>query len=71
MIIASAILWYISGIAGFVYWWTSEFDLESPEIALAVLLGLLGPITFVMGYIIHKPSTPNKIFMKKRNSNNE
>lgn len=63
-IIAVAVLWYALGFAGFVYWWTKDYDFTQSEIGGAVFFAFLGPITFVMGWMVHGDT--DKVLFKKR-----
>jgi hypothetical protein len=70
MYIILGIIWYLSGVASFIYWWTSEFDIKSRQVLvmlLALCAGLFGPISFIFGFIIHgEPGNPGKVLIKKR-----
>lgn len=59
--------WYAIGVASFVYWWTSEFDLKPQDVAFGAIVGIVGPFVFLLGWIIHGDSLGNaSILMKKR-----
>lgn len=61
------LLWYISGVASFIYWWTSEYDLTGKELVLGLCVGAAGPLVWPMGRIIHgKPSKKQPIIFKKK-----
>lgn len=64
MLILCLILWYISGMSSFVFWWTSEYDLTSNEVPLIFFNGFIGPISWILGYILHNKGT--KILFKRR-----
>jgi hypothetical protein len=52
-------LWWVVGVAAFVYWWTQDCDLGWSEAILACFAGLMGPIAILFGYMLHgKSSTP-------------
>ncbi len=53
MNIAVVILWYLIGLGGFVYWWTTEFDLKLSTIPILLFAGLVGPLTWFYGFVIH------------------
>ncbi len=55
-VIALCLLWYISGVWGFIYWWTTEYDLELEEFLLALVEGFLGPVTWLLGAFFHGSS---------------
>jgi hypothetical protein len=58
-------LWWASGIAGFIYWWTSEFDFEVVDIIPVIFVGSLGPLAFIFGCIAHNTDS---IIIKGRKS---
>lgn len=45
--------WLISGPASFVFWWTKEHDFTLKYVPMAILTSVLGPVTFVIGWIVH------------------
>jgi len=51
--VAAIIAWWVIGMGGFVYWWTTDLDLTVLDIPLAVGAGLLGPISWLAGGCIH------------------
>lgn len=48
-----AFLWWASGVAGFTYWWTNEYDFRSSAAPLAAVVGVIGPFAWVVGAAIH------------------
>lgn len=63
------ILWFISGAASFIYWWTKEIDFTWEEFPLMVFGGSCGPVSFLAGWWIHGNSLfKNKdgVLFKKR-----
>ena len=63
------LLWYLSGVASFIYWWTKDFDFELRYIPVAMLSGLIGPLAFVLGAFFHGDGVwPSKIIIKKRSN---
>jgi len=62
------ILWYVLGCAGFIYWWTSEYDLTTQELAPLLVIGLSGPFSFLIGWRIHGDNKKirNKTLIRKR-----
>ena len=58
-------LWSFLGIVSFIYWWTKSHDLTSKEIPLIGAYAMFGPITWLIGWLIHYEDT-NKCFIKKR-----
>ena len=61
------LLWYLSGLASFAYWWTFDDDLTVNEIPLLLLMGLFGVITFIIGVIIYFQHPVNYIIFRNRN----
>lgn len=59
--------WILAGMVGFIFWWTAERDFTSSELIIAALAGTLGPLSWVVGYILHsQKSGPIVIFKKRR-----
>jgi hypothetical protein len=52
-----AALWWIAGMSGFYYWWTKDYDLESSQLLVFFLAGLVGPASWVVGYSLHSGGT--------------
>lgn len=55
------IAWYLCGIAGFLYWWTEEYEITPDLFIDMVPLGMLGPITLLAGYFIHREMSPEDL----------
>lgn len=64
-IIALLLLWYVVGIAGYVYWWTSEFNLDLGDALFGLVIGALGIFTWPIGWAVHSKSSA-RILMKHR-----
>lgn len=62
----TAVLWYISGVASFIYWWTTDRDLETSTLWLMLLVGVCGPFAFPMGYLVHGKKMEPTILTKKK-----
>ena len=60
------ILWYLVGVTSFIYWWTNTNDLTTFDFVVSLLMGLIGPIAFFLGWTIHGDSTEHRILIKKR-----
>lgn len=54
VIILALLIWLILGASGFIYWWTTEYDLETGEIPILIVVSLIGPLSWGVGYLIHK-----------------
>ena len=65
LIIGIAAAWYLTGVSGFLYWYTSEYDFTSEEVLLAVTVGIIGPISWVAGWLIHGEKEA-KVILRKR-----
>lgn len=64
-----SVAWYLIGCAGFVYWWRKDWDFETAQVPLMLIIGLGGPISWIVGYFIHgDPPTPEapRVILKKR-----
>lgn len=46
-------LWALIGYKSFVFWWTHDYDYTTSDRITAVVGGLLGPISFGIGYLLH------------------
>jgi len=47
------IVWYLVGMGGFYYWWTTEYKLDTKSTFLMFYAALVGPLTFIIGWYIH------------------
>ena len=67
MVLLVAFIWYVIGITGFIYYWTSRNDLTADLnlIVTLILSGVLGVFTWVAGAIVCSPKT-HKILIKRR-----
>lgn len=54
LFIVICIVWFISGAASFIYWWTKEFDFTWDEFPLMIASGATGPITFIVAWAVYK-----------------
>ena len=61
-------LWYIVGLATFIYWVTKEYDLTLSILPLLFFCGFGGPFNFIVGWLIHGDTviSCDKILFKKR-----
>jgi len=57
IIILCVIAWYVIGVLGFIYWWTTDFDYTLEELGLSLAMGLGGPLIWIIGFSIHKKSS--------------
>ena len=54
LFIVICIVWFISGAASLIYWWTKEFDFTWDEFPLIIVSGATGPITFIVAWVVYK-----------------
>lgn len=69
LFIVICIVWFISGAASFVYWWTKEFDFTWEEFPLMFGGGYFGPFTFLIGWLVCNGrilETKDRVLFKKR-----
>lgn len=59
------VMWYLSGMASFVYWHTRDFDFKYDDLLVTFFVGITGPIAFLLGLVIFG-NYDNKIIMKRR-----
>lgn len=59
-------IWFVSGLAGFAFWWTREDDLTAAQLPIGFISALtMGPITWIIGGLIHGKS---RVLIHKRKS---
>ncbi|HYG91499.1 MAG TPA: hypothetical protein VD978_35185 [Azospirillum sp.] len=46
--------WYLCGMAGFLYWWSEDFRVDARALTDALAFGIMGPITILCGWLIHR-----------------
>ena len=63
IIIFLIILWLVIGYGSFVFWWTKKFNFTTEDILLAIPASLFGPLSFLIGFVIHGDK---KIIIRKR-----
>ena len=65
-IIILCMVYYVSGISGFIYWWTTDYDLDLIKFLFSFYLGLAGPFTWLAGWCIHGKPISKTIIIKKK-----
>jgi hypothetical protein len=50
-LIVVSVIWYLVGVASFIYWWIEDFDLDIGSLVVGLFAGILGPISFMIGYL--------------------
>jgi hypothetical protein len=64
-----AIIWFFVGALGFCYWWRKDHDLEFSEIPFIIGCGFVGPLSWLIGWIIHaEPTMKTRVLWKRRQS---
>ena len=60
------VVWYLLGLAGFLYHWTSKNDLTADLslITVALLSGILGIFMWILGYVVYGKTTP-RVLIKR------
>ena len=66
LIMVCVIVWWYIGYRSFIFWWTHDFDYTQAEVLKAYVMGVYGPIAFLMGYFIHGWVGGKKILKAKR-----
>lgn len=69
LFIVICIVWFISGAASFIYWWTKEFDFTWEEFPLLIFGGASGPLSFLIGWFVCNGrilETKDRVLFKKR-----
>jgi hypothetical protein len=66
LIVLAAVAWYATGATSFAYWWSKDYDVTTGDLPAVALLGIFGPLTFLMGWGIHGEHKTRVI--KKRRS---
>jgi hypothetical protein len=51
--IIALLTWFILGYYGFKFWWTKDMDFTMADKGFALYLSIMGPLTWIMGAIIH------------------
>jgi len=59
------VAWYVLGLVGFVHNYTKQYDITTSEIFLAIIAGLLGPLSFPIGAWIHDDADGVILFKRK------
>jgi len=64
------LVWWLSGVVSFVYWWTREYDITIADLVMALLVGgCLGPIAWIVGWSIH--GGDSRVIMRKKRKSND
>ena len=53
LIIISGIIWWTIGYNSFKFWWRHDFDFTASDRSMAIAAPIMGPLTFIVGYIVH------------------
>lgn len=62
------VVWYSGGVLSFIYWWTQDNDLTVEYVFTMLLIGVIGPIAWIIGLCLHgQPfGNPDRILVRKR-----
>jgi hypothetical protein len=66
MIILLLILWYLIGVASFIYQWTAQYDFATGDIIFAIICGSLGPIAFLISWKVIGLADGSVIIRKRK-----
>ena len=66
MIIILIVLWWSIGLAGFIFWWTKDFDLTASDLSIGFIAGFLGILAWLIGAMLHG-NLKDKTIIKHRN----
>lgn len=66
LFIVICIVWFISGAASFIYWWTKAFDFTRNDVPIMVVGGVCGPLSFFIGWCVHGEPVCDRVLFKKR-----
>jgi high-affinity Fe2+/Pb2+ permease len=65
-VVLAVLAWWTVGVAGYVFWWTREHDLQSDDLAVGLFIGLaLGPLAWLVGWHVHG-SHNRRTLMRRR-----
>lgn len=62
LLIVLGIFWYVSGVVGIAYWWTTSYDLEKRDSLPLLFVGLGGPFCWLFG----SPTGNSKVLIRRR-----
>ena len=65
LIIFLIFIWWFAGMTGYIYWWTREYDLGIEDLLFSIAVGLIGPIAWGVGALIHS-DLGEKVLIKQR-----
>ncbi|WP_448189474.1 hypothetical protein [Azospirillum sp. sgz301742] len=46
--------WYACGIAGFLYWWSEDCEVDGMALIDSLAFGIMGPLNVLTGYLVHR-----------------
>jgi len=64
-------IWLAIGLWGFIYWWTTEYDLELSNLFIGIIISTIGPGAWVLGWIVHSKNKNKKIVIMEKRKMNE
>lgn len=52
-LVIGLIVWYLIGIAGFIYWCTKDYEITWSDVPTMLMAGCTGPVAWFYGWQIH------------------
>ena len=53
-LILAALVWYACGVAGFLWWWRADDEVDGVVLADSLAFGLMGPLNWLTGWLVHR-----------------
>ena len=53
-LLLTGLAWYACGIAGFLYWWSEEAEVDGTAVLDSLAFGIMGPLNLLTGYLVHR-----------------
>jgi len=63
--IIGAIVWWLIGLRGFIFWWTKDDDLSALDLTIGIFSSVIGPLTWIFGAFVHSGGLDMIIIKKK------
>lgn len=65
-VLIGLVLWLYIGYKGFIYWWTTDLDFKLKHVYIAVSESMLGPFSWIAGWLIHAEIKSDTILIPKK-----
>lgn len=62
----AVLAWWAVGVVGFIFGLTREYDLTTRELVGLLIVGLLGPLAWLIGAAIHSKSRLDTVLIRRR-----